>query len=129
MLWVHQKDYLTDLFSRYPHLKPSPTLPQFKEEPSAETPTASKVQSAQRIIGELTWVSCRTRLDISFSVNKLSRYTTRCPSFVVECGEQIIKYLMHTVDYCLCYGPELSLPEEFEQELPAKRETVVLVVG
>ena len=126
MIWIHQRDYLVDLFSKYPHLKSSSVLPQFKEEPPAETPTASTVQYAQRIIGELTWVSGRSRLDISFSVNKLSRYTTKCPSFVVSCGEQVIRYLMFTVDYCLCYGPSLVVPEDFLAELPSVRNDAVL---
>ena len=126
MIWIHQRDYLADLFSKYPHLKPSSVLPQFKEEPPAESPTASTVQYAQRIIGELTWVSGRSRLDISFSVNKLSRYTTKCPSFVVDCGEQIIRYLMFTVNYCLCYGPSLEVSEDFLAELPSVRSSAVL---
>ncbi|OLQ12847.1 Retrovirus-related Pol polyprotein from transposon TNT 1-94 [Symbiodinium microadriaticum] len=93
MIWIHQRDYLVDLFSKYPHLKSSSVLPQFKEEPPAETPTASTVQYAQRIIGELTWV---------------------------------IRYLMFTVDYCLCYGPSLVVPEDFLAELPSVRNDAVL---
>ncbi|CAE7264729.1 unnamed protein product [Symbiodinium microadriaticum] len=38
----------------------------------------------------------------------------------------VIRYLMFTVDYCLCYGPSLVVPEDFLAELPSVRNDAVL---
>ena len=64
--WLFQEQYVSELASRYPHLKPSPFLPDLKNEPEDEIPIAEKVREAQKVIGELTWISGRTRPDIAY---------------------------------------------------------------
>ena len=41
-------------------------------EPEPEVADAEALKRCQRLVGELLWVSVRTRADVSFGVNKLS---------------------------------------------------------
>ena len=91
--WLFQEQYVSELANRYPHLRPSPFLPDFKVEPKDEIPTAEKVREAQKVIGELTWISGRTRPDIAYAVSRISRYTTHSPEYACKSGEQVISYL------------------------------------
>ena len=94
--WLFQEQYVSELASRYPHLRPSPFLPDFKVEPEDEIPTAEKVREAQKVIGELTWISGRTRPDIAYAVSRISRYTMHSPEYACKSGEQVISYLLKT---------------------------------
>ena len=127
-LWVHQAKYLGDLMQRYQHVKPSVLLPEFRQEPEEEVPTPEGVQKAQRIIGELTWIACRTRVDIAFAVNRLSRLAVACPTYAVACGEQILGFLFHTLEVKLRYGKCRTAPAAFQDELPVPRTSQLLEV-
>ena len=127
-LYIHQKKYIGDLMQRYPHIKPTGQLPKFNQEPAEETPTPEKVQDAQKVIGELTWVGCRTRLDVAYVVNRLSRYAVGHPSFAAQCGEQILGYLFQTSEVRLRYGKCRPSEETFENELPVPRTPELLEV-
>ena len=127
-LWVHQTKYLQDLMQRYQDVKPTAFLPEFRNEPDDEVPTPERVQHAQRIIGELTWVACRTRVDISYAVNRLSRYAVGHPSYAVSCGEQILGFLFHTLEVKLRYGKCKAAPAAFEDELPIPRSSQLLEI-
>ena len=80
-LWIHQRKYIGDLKQRYPNIRPTTPLPEFRNEPPAEEPSPSRIQYAQKVIGELTWVACRTRLDLAYVVNRLSRYAVSNPDY------------------------------------------------
>ena len=47
-LWIHQEKYIDELGSRYPHLKPSLYLPDFKAAPESENPSPGGVRAAQK---------------------------------------------------------------------------------
>ena len=85
---------MEELGRRYPHLRPSAYLPDFKSPPECATPTPMSVRNAQKVIGELTWIAGRTRPDVSFCVNKMSRMTTTAPEYAKSCGEQVIRFLL-----------------------------------
>ncbi|OLP90007.1 Copia protein [Symbiodinium microadriaticum] len=46
--------------------------------------TDETLKAAQRITGELLWVSQRTRVDIAFGVGLMSSWTTKAPAFVTK---------------------------------------------
>ena len=123
-LFIHQMKYMGDLQQRYEHVPLTAQLPDFKHEPAEEIPTPERVQHAQKIIGELTWVACRTRLDIAYAVNRLSRYAVSNPDFARQCGEQILGYLFYTAQVKLRYE---SAPA-FQEELPVPRTPLLLEV-
>ena len=117
-LWIHQMKYIGDLKQRYEHIRPTTQLPELKSEPAEEVPDPEAIQYAQRVIGELTWVACRTRLDIACSVNRLSRRAISYPRFAAECGEQILGYVFHTMEVKLRYGECKKAAATFEDEPP-----------
>ena len=125
-LWIHQEKYIEELASRYGHLKPSSFLPDFKVLPEGETPTASSVRSAQKIIGELTWIAGRSRADISYAVNRMSRMTTVMPKYAYACGEQIIRFLLQTKQLRMKYSATMSWPTDLVEALPQTRKGSLL---
>ena len=64
------------------------------------------LRDAQRVTGELLWVSQRTRVDISFSVGLMSSWVTRSPTFVSKLGLRILAYLANTKRMRLCLVPK-----------------------
>ena len=48
------------------------------------------VRAAQGIVGELLWLSCRTRPDLSFGVSWMGRMVTRAPRRVCRYGEHML---------------------------------------
>ena len=69
---------------------------------------ASLLRDAQKITGELLWVSQRTRLDICFSVGLMSSWTTRSPGFVIKIGLRVLAYLANTKGIRLSLVPNES---------------------
>ena len=107
---IHQRTYLCELKDRYPELVAKAALPDFRGEPLDEQPCPEAIQAAQRIIGELTWVAGRTRPDIAFHVNRISRMTARYPSQALSLGKQVMQYLLATIDFTIATAlPQLSL--------------------
>ena len=118
---LHQSKYIAELRQRHPDIKPVATLPQFRfEDPMEGEPRLEHIREAQRYLGELTWVSCRSRPDVAFSVSKASRLVSRNPQFAIKSAKHILAYLFSTVDYKLQYGVPNAHPE-LEGELPFKR--------
>ena len=73
----------------------------------------SVLRDAERITGELLWVSQRTRIDICFGVGLMSSWTVRSPSFVTKLGLRILAYLARTkglkLDLTPCQDKELEI--------------------
>ena len=65
-----QKSYAQDLLSRHPGVicKSTPFPGVLDEEPESEV-SIQDVRAAQGIVGELLWLSCRRRPDLSFGVS------------------------------------------------------------
>jgi len=72
-----QKSYAQDLISRHPGVicKSMPFPGVLDEEPEGEV-SIQDVRGAQGIVGELLWLSCRTRPDLSFGVSWMGRMVT-----------------------------------------------------
>ena len=117
---IHQRTYLCELRDRYPELVPKAALPEFRGEPLDEQPCPEAIHAAQRIIGELTWVAGRTRPDIAFHVNRISRMTARYPSQALGLGKQALQYLLATIDFAICYCPTPVVPKSMLDELPVQ---------
>ena len=115
---IHQRTYLCELRDRYPELVPKAALPEFRGEPLDEQPCPEAIHAAQRIIGELTWVAGRTRPDIAFHVNRISRMTARYPSQALGLGKHVLQYLLATIDFAICYCPTPVVPKSMLDELP-----------
>ena len=89
----------------------------FRQEPSEEQPMPEAVHLAQKVVGELTWISGRSRFDNSFQVNWLSRLITRFLRQALADGEKILQYLFTTSDLSICYQRNAAPPLEILDEL------------
>ena len=110
-----------ELHKRYPELRPSAHLPDFKDLSDDEVPTPAGVRSAQKIIGELEWLAGRTRPDIGYSVNRISRLATKMPGYVQRCGQQVVRYLLGTAQLRIRYGKVCEGHPDFAEALPLTR--------
>ena len=54
------------------------------------------IRKAQKQIGELLWLTTRTRPEICYAVSKCSRHLLSHPKWVIEQTEQIWSYLKNT---------------------------------
>ena len=64
------------------------------------------LREAQKITGELLWLSQRTRIDVCFAVGLMSSWAVRSPAFVCKLGLRILAYLANTKDFRLNLRPE-----------------------
>ena len=116
-LYVGQQAYIQELLSRHPSV--TPTAVPFQgvpnEEPEAEV-TLEDVRRAQGVVGELLWVSVRSRPDLAYGVAWMGRQVTRTPKRVLEYGCQMLGYLKTTLSWSLHYGrARSSIPAEHYQ--------------
>ena len=73
-------------------------LPQVAESP--------QLREAQRRVGELLWLSSRTRPDIQYAVAILASRVSKAPDLVNELGTRLLDYLAQTRDYRLVFKGE-----------------------
>ena len=95
-LVVTQASYAQDLVQRYTGelvVSMSP-LPLGLEDPSAvEKPDEQTLRKCQQVVGELLWLSIRTRVDLCYSVSKLAQWSTKDPEFTYGQAMQVLGYL------------------------------------
>ena len=118
---LSQSKYMRELQQRHPDIKPGRSLPGFRdEEPAPDAPVLSEVREAQKYLGELQWLACRSRPDISFAVSRSSRLVARNPLYAVKSARQIMSYLFSTADLQLRYGNVPTHPD-LASEVPYER--------
>ena len=66
------------------------------------------LREAQRITGELLWLSQRTRIDVAFAVGLMSSWASKAPAYVSKIGLRILAYLAHTKHLRLSLAAEDS---------------------
>ena len=55
------------------------------------------IKEAQRRVGEMLWLSSRTRPDVQYATAVMSSRVTRCPEAVVTIGDRLLDYLNETI--------------------------------
>ncbi|CAE7530637.1 GIP [Symbiodinium sp. CCMP2592] len=109
---LSQTGYIDELLRTYslnPKRKVCP-LPRewVKDLPEPEQYEPETLRKAQRITGELLWITQRTRVDLAYAVSLMSSWSTRAPSAVVKIGIRLLEYIGWTKDYKLSLIPDLS---------------------
>lgn len=73
------------------------------EEPETEELVSlPQVREAQKLTGELLWLSGKTRPDIAWAVMKLFQNTVKKPKWTLDC-RAVLTYIKHTVGYGVHY--------------------------
>ena len=105
---VHQHCYAQELLqrngvvARATHIK----VPEEKEDPA---PALRTVREAQRLTGELLWLSGKTRPDLAAAVQRMSSRATRNPEWVLELGANVLAYLSTSWEKKLVYTKEVPV--------------------
>ena len=68
-----------------------------------------EVRSAQKIAGELLWISQRSRPDVAFACSLVGSLATRAPRRAIEVGEKVLAYLQRTWKRSLIYEGRASV--------------------
>ena len=97
-----QEGYIDELMRSHalePSCKAAIPVPKewVREAPTDEQPFSDdSLRAAQKITGELLWLSQRTRVDITFSVGLMSSWVTKSPTYVSKMGLRVLAYLANT---------------------------------
>ena len=103
---LRQLGYINEILNRR-GIEGTEIQPLFKVEEGEdeENVPISVVREAQALTGELLWVTSRTRPDLAYGVGIMSRMIHRRPSYVVQMGRYMMKYLRGTKEQMLEYRP------------------------
>ena len=103
---VTQEDYIQDVLDRngVKGVASTPMSRDVSDPGPEEDITAEEVQAAQRIVGELMWLVTRCRADLAYTVAKMASQVARTPRWVVQVGEQALKYLNGTKEEGLLFS-------------------------
>ncbi|CAL1167089.1 unnamed protein product [Cladocopium goreaui] len=100
---LSQESYTKDVLDRYPDV-PEALVPIARTEDVEESPPEpADVKRAQTLVGELLWVSTKTRPDVAYAVSWMGSRASKCPKRVCQLGRQTLGYLKATVGHGLLY--------------------------
>ena len=118
-LLLGQPDFARELLERHgPVPGRQVPLPKIDMVPDAEDSIdPADVRKCQQLLGELLWLSGRTRPDLAFAVSTLSGWVTKCPKKVQELGRYLLGYLQETWEFVLVYKSCLTDQGEPTDEL------------
>ena len=112
-LFVHQASYATDLVNRYEGQFQDQAVPLTKPlldaEPEEEV-CPEMVRKCQQIIGELLYLSVRTRPDLSYVCSRLAAVMTKRPRATFEAALGTVGYVASTAHVGLIYTVKDSGP-------------------
>ena len=93
-------------------------LPSIRDEEDEMPVDLEAVKKAQGIVGELNWLTTRSRPDLAYSVGVLARLLHRRPLYVLELCDHVLKYANATKDlgleYSKCGPGNLGEKEELQ---------------
>ena len=118
-LLLGQPDFARELLERHgPVPGRQVPLPKIDMAPDVEDSIdPADVRKCQQLLGELLWLSGRTRPDLAFAVSTLSGWVTKCPKKVQELGRYLLGYLQETWEFVLAYKSCLTDQGEPTEEL------------
>ena len=117
--FVHQGCYTREVLDRHEGHEALSYVKVPEESNEVETASLPKVREAQKITGELLWLSGKTRPDISWAVMKMAQNAVKKPRWTIALGGAVLAYLRHTVNFGLHYTKEV--PEDKAPDLKRSR--------
>ncbi len=103
-IWLHQEGYTLNLLQKRKVTgEESVPLPKIHESEEVEQFSIQDVRAAQTLVGEVLWLSTRSRPDLAFAVGALGRMLHKRPQYTLKLGEHLMRYLNHTKTWGLRY--------------------------
>ena len=107
-LEIHQQSYIQGLLDKYPEVKGSASQPLLKEPDQTDAPVSErsleKLRLGQKLVGEILWVSTRTRPDLAYPTSRLGQMLVKDIDFAITAGYELLRYLRGTAHYRIRYG-------------------------
>ena len=117
---ISQEKYVEELIKKHQmegfEAQPLPKVTEAEDEDPIEKKT---LRSAQTIAGELLWLMTRSRPDICYAVSLMTRLLHRRPSYVVELGRHVVRYLAESKSM----GLKFESGKRGSEELLVKTDT------
>ncbi|KAK2067130.1 hypothetical protein P8C59_000890 [Phyllachora maydis] len=127
-LWLNQLQYVEEAVSRFNLADSKPiSIPlqpglvsqlQLEEDIASHLCNSMEIKLYQSLVGTAMYIMLLTRVDISFTVQWLSRSLNRPTKLHLNAAKNLFKYLNSTKDYSICFsyngntvadlGPKLS---------------------
>ncbi|KAK2070683.1 hypothetical protein P8C59_005160 [Phyllachora maydis] len=127
-LWLNQSQYIEEAVSRFNLADSKPiSIPlqpglvrqlQLEEDITSHLCNSTEIKLYQSLVGTAMYIMLLTRVDISFTVQWLSRSLNRPTKSHLNAAKNLFKYLNSTKDYSICFsyngntvadlGPKLS---------------------
>ncbi|KAK2073963.1 hypothetical protein P8C59_008200 [Phyllachora maydis] len=127
-LWLNQSQYIEEAVSRFNLADSKPiSIPlqpglvsqlQLEEDIASHLCNSTEIKLYQSLVGTAIYIMLLTRVDISFTVQWLSRSLNRPTKSHLNAAKNLFKYLNSTKDYSICFsyngntvadlGPKLS---------------------
>ena len=114
-IYVHQRPYTNDLLKKHQMDgctstkilldKETEEDKENQSEPSTEV-KIEDAREAQKIAGEILWLSTRSRPDLSYPIQKMTSEAQGNPKKAIKIGTRILRYLKGTKDFGLFYPNE-----------------------
>jgi hypothetical protein len=82
-------------------------------EPNPDGNTGDHSNSYARLIGKLQFIANATRLDIAYTISRLSSYTTNPTLQHISALKWVLRYLSETRSYGITYNDVLGHPNYF----------------
>ncbi len=128
-LKISQEGYTRDLVARYGISQlEAVSLPKIEESEEKEEFSMADLRKAQSIVGELLWLSTKSRPDIAYGVGAIGRMVHQRPNYAYEMGVHILKYLFGTLEHGLIYRkcPQGDLGGTDQLQLPRSTSRIEL---
>ena len=131
--FIHQRPYIKDLLKKYRLEecnatkiildKESDDADKSEEEETEEwkqwkeSPEFTmKVREAQKIAGEVLWLTTRTRPDLCYPIQKMTSISTRNPEKALKYGFRMLRYLKGTENHGLKYVDAEATKGKFKEQ-------------
>ena len=128
--FLHQECYAREVIERHPGGAASSFIKVPEDVEDEGSMSLPKIREAQKITGELLWLSGKTRPDLTWSVMKMAQNAVKKPQWTVELGMSVMAYLRHSLNFGLHYTkdvPEDSNPDLKRSQLRHRGTLEVLV--
>ena len=87
-------------------------MPKIEAAEDEVEPTREVIKEAQALVGELMWISSRSRPDAAYDIGIMSRLIHRRPGYVCTLPKHLLKYLRATTNYVMEFKPGMDGLEE-----------------
>ena len=99
---VRQTNYIQDIVDRRKiQGEEAVPLPKIEDDDDEVNPDIGTIREAQGLVGELMWISGRSRPDLGYGVSFLSRMIHRRPGYVCRLAQHMLKFLNKSKEQAL----------------------------